>query len=389
MDYNLFEKVLYKMKNDGAPGNDLISSYWIKKLTSTHTPLVRQFNMVYKQNCTLPEWLVTGRTVLLQKSNETAQAKNYCPIACQNIKYKLFTGMINSFIIDHCTTNNIIMPEQAGGKQGSWGCTDQLLINKTILHEAKQHRRNLLIMWFGYKKAFDSVPHDWILKALELAQVPLKIINTIKSLMGTWTTKLFLNLIETDIIKYQTGVFQGDCMALILFILSVNPLSFLLSKLPGYKVGPPGKWKNSISHLFSIDDLTTYAQDIEEAKLQLDLITTFTKDINMQFGSDKCAYIYIERGKQVSLDRKFSIKNIELNQLENDDCYKYLGQDEDIRINGTLNKEYFQRVRKIWSSELYANNKVTSHIFAIPTITPTFGIINWTKEELHNIDIKT
>ena len=106
-------------------------------------------------------------------------------------------------------------------------------------------------------------------------------------------------------------------------------------------------------------------------------------------------YIYIERGKQVSLDRKFSIKNIELNQLENGDCYKYLGQDEDIGFNDTLNKErvtkeYFETVRKIWSSELYANNKVTSHnIFAIPVITPTFGIINWTKEELHNIDIKT
>ena len=381
MDYNTFEKVLYKMKNNGAPDNDLISSYWIKKLTSTHKPLVRQFNMVYKQNCTLPEWLVTGRTVLLQKSNESAQAKNYCPIACQNIEYELFTGRINSLIIDHCTTNNIIMPEQAGGKQGSWGCTDQLLVNKKILDEAKQHRCNLLMMWFGYKKAFDSVPHNWILKALELAQVSLKIINTIKSLMGTWATKLFLNSIETDIIKYQTGVFQGDCMAL--FILSLNPLSFLLSKLPSYKVGPPGKQKNSISHLFSRDDLTTYAQDIQEAKLQLDLIITFTKDINMQFGSDKCAYIYIE-------SRKFSIKNIELNQLENSDCYKYLGQDEDIRFNGTLNKEHFQRVRKIWSSELYANNKVTSHnIFAIPVITPTFGIINWTKEELHNIDIKT
>ena len=46
-------------------------------------------------------------------------------------------------------------------------------------------------------------------------------------------------------------------------------------------------------------------------------------------------------------------------------------------------------MRKIWSSELHANNKAASHnIFAIPVIIPTFGIINWTKE-LHNIDIKT
>ena len=167
MDYNTFKKVLYRMKNNGAPGNDLISSYWIKKLTSTHKPLVCQFNMVYEQNGTLPEWLVTGRTVLLPKSNEIIQGKNYCPIACQNIKYKLFTRMINSFITDHCTTKNIITPEQAEGEQGSCGCTDQLLINKKILDEAKQHHRNLLMMWFDYKKAFDFAPHDWILKAFK------------------------------------------------------------------------------------------------------------------------------------------------------------------------------------------------------------------------------
>ena len=29
---------------------------------------------------------------------------------------------------------------------------------------AKQHRRNLLMMWLDYKKPFDSVPQDWILK---------------------------------------------------------------------------------------------------------------------------------------------------------------------------------------------------------------------------------
>ena len=107
-----------------------------------------------------------------------------------------------------------------------------------------------------------------------------------------------------------------------------------------------------------------------------------------------CLYLYWQR-QTSTLGRKFSINNVELNQLENDDCYKYFVQDEDIGFNDTLNKErvtieYFQRVRKIWSSELYASNKVTSHnIFAIPVITPTFGIINWTKEELHNIDIKT
>ena len=61
---------------------------------------------------------------------------------------------------------------------------------------------------------------------------------------------------------------------------------------------------------------------------------------------------------------------------------KYLGQDEDIGFNGIVNKEkvtkkYFQRVREIWLSELYAKNKVAFHnIFDIPIIRPIIGIID-------------
>ena len=54
--------------------------------------------------------------------------------------------------------------------------------------------------------------------------------------------------------------------------------------------------------------------------------------------NDKCAYIYIERGKQVSLDGYFCTNDVDLNQLKNGECYKYLGQDKD-GFNGVLNKE--------------------------------------------------
>ena len=314
---------------------------------------------------------------------------------CQNITYKLFTGILNSFLVDHCTTNSVITLEQAGGKPGSWGCTDQLLINKMILDEVKRNRRNLHMMWFDYKKAFDSVPHDWIIRALELAKIPHEIIRTVKNLMKLWSTKLSLNDTTTNIIKYLCGILQGDCLSLILFILSVNPLSFLLKKLPGYNAGPPGERNTKINHLFFVDDLKTYAQDEMSAKLPLDLISKFTKDIGMEFGQDKCAYIYISKGKKESLGEKFSIEEMELNELEDGEPYKYLGQDECVGYDNALNKdrvlkEYFRRIRKIWNSELYANHKVIAHnTFAIPVITPTFGILNWTKDKILAIDVKT
>ena len=84
-----------------------------------------------------------------------------------------------------------------------------------------------------------------------------------------------------------------------------------------------------------------------------------------------------------------------MRELEHGEMYTYLGQDESISYNGPLNKErvkkeYKRRVRKIWSSDLYSNNKITAHnTFAIPVITPTIGIINWTKQEIRNLDIAT
>ena len=81
----------------------------------------------------------------------------------------------------------------------------------------------------------------------------------------------------------------------------------------------------SISHLLFVDDLKTYASDKKGAKLKLDLISQFTRDISMQFGSDKCAYLNIERGNQKSLGKFLNLDKTKLTELTEGECYKYLG----------------------------------------------------------------
>ena len=105
--------------------------------------------------------------------------------------------------------------------------------------------------------------------------------------------------------------------------------------------------------------------------------------------------MYIKNEKRSIRGETISKNGLELKELELSESYKYLGQDEDISYKGELNKEkvvkeYYRRVRKIWKSQLYSRNKVMAHnTFAVPVLVPTFGILDWTKKEIEDIDIKT
>ena len=55
-----------------------------------------------------------------------------------------------------------------------------------------------------------------------------------------------------------------------------------------------------------------------------------------------------------------------------------------------LTKEYLNYIKKTWVSELSDYNNVVAHnSFAAPIITPTVGIIDWTIDDIEQLDIKT
>ena len=126
-----------------------------------------------------------------------------------------------------------------------------------------------------------------MLEALGLAKVPDDIIKSVERLTDIWATQIQLKSntgsITTDVIRYLCGVIQGDTLSVLLFILSLNPLSFLLTDAPGYKL----KHENqsiSINHLLFVDDLKLIATTLNNLKLLLDIVITFSKDIGMKFG---------------------------------------------------------------------------------------------------------
>ena len=60
-------------------------------------------------------------------------------------------------------SNNLLPKVQKGCRRRSNGSKDQ---QSHILGEVRSKRRNLSVIWIDCKKAFDNVPHTWIVKAL-------------------------------------------------------------------------------------------------------------------------------------------------------------------------------------------------------------------------------
>ena len=134
------------------------------------------------------------------------------------------------------------------------------------------------------KKAFDSVPHEWILRFLELFKVSPRVIGFLKHNMKKWRTQLTLThesgTLTSDNINIRRGVFQGDSLSPLLFCISLIPLSLELNSSGyGYKIGT-----ERITHLFYMDDLKLHAKVDCELEGLLRIVKGFSDDWHGSLG---------------------------------------------------------------------------------------------------------
>ena len=130
-------------------------------------------------------------TVLLIKDKVKGNAVgNYRPITCLPIMWKVLTGMIAEDLYQHLHRSSLLPDEQKGCRKESRETKDQLVIDRAILRDCKQRKANLAIAWIDYKKAYDPVPHSWILESLDLVRAADNIKRLMRESMESWKTQL-------------------------------------------------------------------------------------------------------------------------------------------------------------------------------------------------------
>ena len=386
------KKGIGRMANWKAPGPDMVRGFWFKKFQSLHDVLTDALKECMEQG-DVPEWMVKGRTVLFQKDPLKGNAaSNYRPIACLPLMWKLLTGILADKIYDHLQMNRLLPDEQKGCRRKSRGTKDQLLIDREVLREAKRKKRHLAMAWIDYRKAYDMLPHSWILETLEMMKISKNIGDFLRRTMTDWKTVLTAGgkvLGEVDI---KRGIFQGDTLSPLLFVIAMIPLTILLRRESiGYRFGESGR---KINHLLFMDDLKLFGKTFEETEALCNLVYRYSKDIGMEFGMDKCAAIEIRGGMKVRCEG-ISLPDGKVMKEVEDDGYKYLGVLEGAdmmtkEMKGRVRSEYLRRVRLVARSKLYARSLIGAmNAWAVSVVRYSAGILDWREQELKALDVKT
>ena len=238
--------------------------------------------------------------------------------------WKLLTGAIADQIYAHLDQEKLLPEEQKGYRKGSRGTNDLLYIDRAEVKEVKTKNKNLTIALIDYKKAY-MVPHSGIIECLDLFGVAENIKSLLVSSMEKWKVMLFSGNSELGEVEIKRGIFQGDSLSPLVFVLSLILLSFLPILRKAKAAYEFSESKEKITHLLFMDDLKLYSWSEKRLDSLVQTVRVFSEDIGMEFGIEKCAMLVMEKGKIVKSVGIELPNGKVIKSLQGGESYKYLG----------------------------------------------------------------
>ena len=167
------------------------------------------------------------------------------------------------------------------------------------------------------------VPHSSIIECLDLFGVAENINSLLVNSMEKRKVMLCLGNSELGEIKTKPGIFQGDYLSPLVFVLALIRLSLILRKTKeAYEFSES---KEKINHLLFMDDLKVYHRSEKGVDSLVQTVRVFSEDAGMEFGIEKCTTSVMEKGKIVkSVGIEFPDGKV-IKWLQEGNIYKYFG----------------------------------------------------------------
>jgi hypothetical protein len=322
--------------------------------------------------------------------------ENYRPITLLPILYKLFSRMTRSRISSFLEKAQC--PDQAGFRSG-FGVEDHLLSIVLLVEKSAEFRNPLWICAIDFKKAFDTVDHPSLFKALRKQLVPEAYVRTLASLYagqvgrvcGKTCSKLF---------AIERGTKQGDPISPNLFnaVLedSLHDLQEKWRDLDyGVAIGDGGA--NRLCYLRFADDIVLVARSRAELLDMLDGLVNACGEVGLELHMGKTKILANEWAHSGTTSKHVAVSGHKIEVLPLGGTTMYLGRLLSLdTIHETELEHRLERAWKkfhVWKHVLCNRSYSLRHRLKLfeSAVTPTilYGSSSWSMTSDREAQLRT
>ena len=212
-------------------------------------------------------------------------------IALSSCIGKMCNGCVGNRTLRYLKQNGILDSSvQKSFTPGVSGCIDHSWAITDLIQSARSERRTLHLTFLDFSDAFGSVCHNFLPVLFEKYRLPKQISGYILSLYSKLRGKAISSKWETNEFRLKTGVFQGDPLSVMIFLMYVQPiLTYLQENFER------NSFNGEIVRAFA-DDICLIQKDKRDMQEMIEQTHFFSRMLGLSLNASKCFHLSISSG---------------------------------------------------------------------------------------------